>query len=103
MIDGFKICINWRNRQELPDLSQAEILDMVADTVIEMTIENGKFARTLHDVMLKVFEKDQLSAEDTKYIRNLIIGNLEKKNARPVAEEKHQDRRIDTNRHDCQR
>lgn len=38
MIEGFKICLNWRTRKELPDLPNDQILDKVADTVVEMTI-----------------------------------------------------------------
>ena len=91
MIEGLKICLNWKNRHDLPDLPNEEIFDKVADTVLLMTIENGKMARTLHEVLLKLLNNDTLSAEDVQYLRNVIIGNLGRQYANTLAEEKHKD------------
>jgi hypothetical protein len=91
MIQGFRICIDWRNRKELPELSQEEILDTVADTVVDMAIENGKLARTLHEVLLRVTENQTLSEKDVTYLRNVIIGNLGRQHADPFSKEKHKD------------
>lgn len=91
MIEGFKICLNWMNRRDLPDLPNDQILDKVAETVVEMSIENGKMARTLHEVLLKVFSNTELSAEDVLYLRNVIIGNLGREYADPFSKEKHKD------------
>ena len=91
MIEGFKICLNWRTRKELPDLPNDQILDKVADTVVEMTIENGKMARTLHEVMIRIFKKSELPPEDVSYLRDVIIRNLGREYADPFTEEKHED------------
>lgn len=91
MIEGFKICLNWRTRRELPDLPNDQILDKVADTVVEMTIENGKMARTLHEVMIRIFKKSELPPEDVSYLRDVIIRNLGRVYADPFTEEKHED------------
>lgn len=91
MQEGFRIAINWKSRKNVPNLPVEEILDKVADTIIEMSIENGKMARTLHEVILKIVDKDVLVPEDITYLRNVIIGNLGSHNACPVAKEEHQD------------
>ncbi len=91
MQEGFKICLDWRAGRDLPDIPNNEILDKISDTVIEMSIENGKLARTLHDVMFRIFGKKELPAEDVSYIRNVVIGNLGRVYADPCTEEKHKD------------
>ena len=89
MLKGYKICTQWRIKQVKPDLPIEEILDSVSDTVIEMSIENGKMARTLHDIMLKVFNKTSPESEEIKYIRDVIVGNLGRNYAYPFPEEEH--------------
>lgn len=91
MIEGLKICLNWKNRRDLPDLPNDQIFDKVADTVLLMTIENGKMARTLHEVLIKLLNNETFSAEDVQYLRNVIIGNLGRQYANTLAEEKHKD------------
>ena len=54
MQEGFRIAINWKSRKNVPNLPVEEILDKVADTIIEMSIENGKMARTLHEVLYRI-------------------------------------------------
>ena len=90
MQEGFRIAVNWKSRKTVPDLPVEEILDKVADTIIEMSIENGKMARTLHEVILKIINKDVLVPEDITYLRNVIIDNLGSNNACPVAKEEHE-------------
>lgn len=89
MMEGYKICTQWKIKQAKPDLPIEEILDSVSDTVVEMSIENGKMARTLHDIMLKVFNETATESEEIKYIRNVIIGNLGRNYAYPFSEEEH--------------
>jgi hypothetical protein len=89
MLEGYKICTQWKIKQVKPDLPIEEILDSVSDTVVEMSIENGKMARTLHDIMLKVFKETATESEEIKYIRNVIIGNLGRNYAYPFSEEEH--------------
>ena len=91
MTEGFIICLNWRTRKELPYLPNDQILDKVADTVVEMTIENGKMARTLHEVLLRVFKKSELPPEDVSYLRDVIIRNLGREYADPFTTEEHED------------
>ena len=100
MQEGFIIAIDWKNRKNVPNLPVEEILDKVADTIIEMSIENGKMARTLHEVILRIVDKDVLVPADIIYLRNAIIGNLGSHNACPVAKEEHQDRRTHPHGHD---
>ena len=90
MQEGFRIAINWKSRKNVPNLPVEEILDKVADTIIEMSIENGKMARTLHEVILKIINKDVLVPEDITYLHNVIIDNLGSNNACPVAKEEHE-------------
>ena len=91
MLEGFKICMDWNMGEDLPDLPNAQIFDKVAETVTEMAVENGKMARTLHEVLLRVMNNDTLSAEDVSYLRNVIIGNLGRAYADPFSKEKHKD------------
>ena len=90
MLEGFRICLDWRTRKELPDLQQSEILDKVSNTVVEMVIENGKMARTLHEILLKLYSKKVLTEEDCDYLRNSVVGNLGRQYADPFAKEEHE-------------
>lgn len=76
MMKGFRMCTNWKIAHEKPELPVEEILDMVSDTVVEMAIENGKMARTLHEVANFLFENSSLSLEKSSFLRNIIIENL---------------------------
>lgn len=89
MNEGFQICVNFKSRKEVPELSQAAILDKVSSTVVEMAVENGKMARTLHEVLIRVLEKETLSKKDVMFLRNVIIGNLGRQYADPFTKEEH--------------
>ena len=90
MQEGFRIAINWKSRKNVPNLPVEEILDKVADTIIEMSIENGKMARTLHEVLYRIMYKEDVLPEDISFLRNVIIDNLGSNNACPVAKEEHE-------------
>lgn len=91
MHEGFMICTNWKAFKEIPNLQTNEILDKVSDTVLEMAVENGKMARILHEVLLRIFQNSELSKEDITYLREVITGILGRDHADSFAKEKHED------------
>lgn len=101
MNEGLKIAVDWNNRKQIPDLPPSEILDKVSSTILEMTIENGKMARTLHEVLYRIMYKEDVLPEDISFLRNVIIDNLGSNNACPVAEKKHENGGANPHRNDC--